>query len=273
MSQDAYNNTVSGEQKHENVSSSELLSLVAHELRTPLSVTKWYTEMLLDRDAGELTVDQEKYLRTIQISNQRSIDLVRSLLNVSRLDLGTFSVNPVETDIRFLIKQVITENQTLLTKKKVKVEEMYESFISGVIPSIVVDKQLCLIIFRALISNAIFYSRDESSVLVKVCEIGKGQELDSKILGKDSLVFSVKDSGIGIPELEKKNIFNRFFRASNIVDDETKGAGLSLSIVKDIITKVGGDIWFTSEEGVGSTFYIAFPKEGMTRIEGKASLD
>src|SRR3954466_1820549 len=78
----------------------DFVSLSSHELRTPLSVIKWYTEMLLDEDAGPLTEEQRKYLKTIESSNQKAIDLVRSLLNVSRLDLGTFCIVPANVQLK-----------------------------------------------------------------------------------------------------------------------------------------------------------------------------
>ena len=273
MALDTYGNNVSNEQKPEDASGSNLLSLASHELRTPLSVVKWYTEMLLDGDAGTLTDDQAKYLRTIQISNQRAIDLIRSLLNVSRLDLGTFSVNPAETDLRFLVKQVITEQKTFLEDKKVRIEEVYESAVPGMLPTLMLDKQICLVIIRALISNAVLFSKEESIVNVRICEMKQGEVCGSKTITDTSLVLSVTDNGIGIPDNEKNQVFSKFFKASNALDNEGKGAGLSLYIVKLILEKTGGDIWFNSLLNTGSTFYVAFPKAGMQRREGRTTLD
>lgn len=250
-----------------------LLSLASHELRTPLSIVKWYTEMLLDGDAGPLTVDQTKYLRTIQTSNQRAIDLIRSLLNVSRLDLGTFSINPADTDLRFLVKQIITEQKVLLDEKKIHIVEVYEGAVPGMVPSISVDKQICLVILRTLITNAILFSKEESSVNVEICEKAQGEEYGSKKLADDSLVVSVTDFGIGIPEADQVHIFSKFFKASNAINEDSKGAGLGLYIITLILNATGGDIWFTSKLGVGSTFYVAFPKSGMPKKEGRTTLD
>lgn len=250
-----------------------LLSLASHELRTPLSIVKWYTEMLLDGDAGPLTDDQTKYLRTIQTSNQRAIDLIRSLLNVSRLDLGTFSINPTDTDLRLVIKQILGEYKSLLDDKKITVEEVYESDISGVIPSIFVDKQIALVILRSLISNAILFSKNEGQISISIKDLQQGEECGSRKLVDDSLVFSVTDAGVGIPSKDQENIFSKFFKASNAINEDSKGAGLGLYIVQLILSKTGGDVWFVSEENVGSTFYVAFPKSGMTRKEGRTTLD
>ena len=101
--EDTHTNTV----KTSDSEGANILSLAAHELRTTLSIIKWYTEMLLDGDCGPLNVDQTKYLKTIESSNQRAIDLIKSLLNVSRLNLGTFCINPSEVDLQAVIKQIL----------------------------------------------------------------------------------------------------------------------------------------------------------------------
>jgi signal transduction histidine kinase len=273
MALDLHDIKSNAEQNAGDSNGGNLLSLASHELRTPLSIVKWYTEMLLDGDAGALTDDQTKYLRTIQTSNQRAIDLIRSLLNVSRLDLGTFSINPSDTDLRFLVKQIITEQKVLLDEKKITVEEVYGGAISGIIPTLLVDKQICLVMLRIIITNAILFSKDESSITVEICEKKQGEEYGSKNLTDDSLVVSVTDYGIGIPEGDKSQIFSKFFKASNAINEDSKGAGLGLYIISLILAKTGGEAWFTSEQNVGSTFYIAFPKSGMPKKEGRTTLD
>ncbi|MBP6948563.1 MAG: HAMP domain-containing histidine kinase [Candidatus Pacebacteria bacterium] len=250
-----------------------LLSLASHELRTPLSIIKWYTEMLLDGDAGPLTVDQSKYLKTIQSSNQRAIDLIRSLLNVSRLDLDTFSIIPTDTDLRFLVKQIISENKSILDEKKIAVEESYLGSTPGTVGVLHADKQICLVILRILFTNAILFSKENSSISVHIQEMKQGEMAGSKIISDDSFVVSFVDSGIGIPEEDKENIFSKFFKASNAINEDSKGAGLSLYIVKLILSKTGGDVWFTSTLNKGSTFYVAFPKSGMPLKQGKTTLD
>lgn len=261
-------------QKSHDVEGDNLLSLASHELRTPLSVVKWYTEMLLDGDCGVLNDDQTKYLKTIEKSNQRAIDLIKSLLNVSRLDLGTFSINPTDTDLRFLVKQVVTEYKSNIEGKKLHIQEMYESAIPGMIPNISVDKQICLVLMRNLISNAIIFSKEEGVININIKEFKQNEECGNKNLKDDSLVFFISDNGIGIPEEDKDKIFSKLFKASNVSNnDESKGSGLNLYITKEIMGKVGGDIWFTSTKDVGSTFYVLFPKHGMPKKEGRTTLD
>lgn len=259
-----------GVNNHEK-SSDALLSLTAHELRTSLSVIKWYTEMLLDGDCGTLADDQIKYLKTIQSSNQKAIDLIRSILNVSRLDLGTFSVTPEEVELSSVLKDVLSEMKNIAEKKGLSIEESYEHNVSEPIS---LDRQMCLVIFRNLISNAVLFSKEKGTVHISVKEMKQGEECGTNVLRNDSLVVVIADDGIGIPEEDKQHIFSGFFyKASNAGDKNNAGVGLGLYITKLILEKTGGEIWFTSTKDVGSTFYVAFPKSGMHKKEGKTVLD
>lgn len=250
-----------------------LLSLASHELRTPLSIIKWYSEMLLDGDCGELNEDQSKYLKTIQASNQRAIDLIRSLLNVSRLDLGTFSITPESVDLRVLVKSVIEDYKTVASEKNVHIEELYESTVQGSVPNIQVDKHICVVLLRSLLSNAISFSNSDGKVVISVKDVKQGEEHGSRMILDDSLLISVSDNGIGIPTQEQDKIFTKLFKASNAQTDDRKGAGLGLYVVSLILSKTGGEIWFVSEQNIGTTFYIALPMHGMPEKAGTTNLD
>lgn len=247
----------------------DFLSLATHELRTPLSIIKWYTEMLLDGDGGSLTDDQAKYLKVIQSSNQRAIDLIRSLLNVSRLDLGTFSISPTEVDLRTLVEQVLTENMLRIQEKNliVDVEQKTNNVIA------LLDKQICLVVLRNIISNAILFSFKETRVVITLEEVLAGSSIGSKMVLENSLLLSVSDSGIGIPETEKEKIFSKLFKASNIKDENGVGSGLGLYIVKSAVSVLGGDVWFSGEEKGITTFFVTFPEKGLCKKEGRTTLD
>ncbi len=251
----------------------EFLSLVSHELRTPLSIIKWYTEMLLDEDCGTLNDEQKKYLKTIQSSNTRAIGLIRSILNVSRLNLGTFSITPVEVDLRAITKQALTDLAVLHESKHLKIHESYEGAVPGMIGTLLADKQVCLVLVRTLIENAIAFSHDEGEVTISVSEKAGGDTLGNHTLSHESFVIMVKDSGIGIPEGEQAQVFGRFFKATNTQETGSSGSGLGLYTVKTILDTVGGEIWFESIRGEGSSFFIALPKSGMAQKSGKVSFD
>jgi signal transduction histidine kinase len=254
-----------------NKAEEEFLSVVAHEVRTPLSITKWYTEMLLDGDAGELNPEQKKYLLTIEASNSRAIGLLRSILNVSRLTLGTFSISPTEINLRDVVKQVLQDLTKESARKGIVIKEIYEGAVPGMLASMQADKQICTVLVRTLIANAIAYSHEGKEVIVSVVETSENTTIAGYTLPEDSFVVSVQDFGIGIEENDKQNIFTKFFKGSNAGDSSGSGLGLYLNHL--IIEKVGGHIWYESVRDSGSTFYIAFPKHGMQRKEGRVTLD
>jgi signal transduction histidine kinase len=249
----------------------DFVAISSHELRSPLSIIKWYTEILLDEDAGPLNEEQKKYLNVIESSNQRAIDLIRSLLNVSRLDLDTFSIFPEDVDLSDHVSSAITAAKPLATEKNVEIlEEKQEN-----LPKIMLDKHLCALVLRQPLTNAIAFSSPGSKILVSLFFAKKGSTVGGTQMPKDSVVVYVKDTGLGIPPNDQPQIFGRMFRGSNAEDSPGSDSGLGLHIAKTVmnLSQVDGDIWFESELGKGTTFYIAFPTKGMKKKEGRTVLE
>lgn len=251
------------------VEKDDFVSLSSHELRSPLSIIKWYTEILLDGDAGPLTDDQRKYLEVIESSNQRAIDLVRSLLNVSRLDLGTFSVLPEGISLDVLIEEVLESFKDSITQKHLSLTKDFDTSLAKV----QLDKKLCSLILKNILSNAITFSKTDGSLSLTLRHVHPYAKVEGAPIIEESLLFSVMDNGIGIPKSDMPKIFTKMFRASNVKDSEATGSGLGLYIIRSILDHVGGAVWFISEEGKGSTFYVTFPIRGMTHKDGKTTLD
>ncbi len=247
----------------------EFVSLASHQLRTPLSSINWYTEMLLDGDAGPINEEQKKYLMEVSIGNRRMIDLVNALLNVSRLDLGTFMIDTAPTNIVAVTKSVVEELKPEITHKKLKVEEHYGENV----PEFQADEKLLRIIIQNLLSNAVKYTNDAGSIWVDLKVVPQGGKVGSVDVVFESIALSVSDSGIGIPTEQKSKIFSKLFRADNAREAETEGTGLGLYIIKSIIDQSGGVVWFDSETGKGTTFYVTFPVSGMKKKEGTKTLD
>ncbi len=235
----------------------EFVSLASHQLRTPLSAINWYTEMLLDGDAGKLNDNQTDYLNQVYKSNQRMVDLVNSLLNVSRLDLGTFAVEPEKVNIAEISSDVVKE---MMHEAKAKKQQLAEDYQPG-LPDTDADPKLTRIIFQNLISNAIKYTQAGGKIRVLIEE--KGKFIEVKVI----------DNGMGIPTSQQDKIFTKLFRADNVKATDTEGTGLGMYIVKSIIDQVGGNIKFTSEEGKGTTFIINLPKNGMHEKKGDKALE
>lgn len=247
----------------------EFVSLASHQLRTPLSAINWYTEMLMAGDAGDMNEEQKKYLGEVVAGSKRMVDLVNAFLNVSRLDLGTFIVEPEPTNVVEMVKSVVNELKPQIIEKKLKIEELYGENI----PEFQADKKLLRMIFQNLLSNAIKYTSSEGLVKIELLVALKGQNFGGKNITEDSITIKISDTGMGIPDKQKDKIFLKLFRADNVREIETEGTGLGLYIVKSIIDHSEGLIWFKSEENKGTTFYIVFPLSGMKKKEDTKKLD
>ena len=223
----------------------EFVSLASHQFRTPLSAINWYTEMLRSGDVGPITVGQEKYLNEIHNSNQRMLSLVNALLNVTRMTLGTFVLEPEMFDFAILIQSVLQEQTPESEKKQLLISTVFEPGI----PMIESDAKLLRMVLQNLISNAIKYTPKNGRIKLSLCLDDTGTRF----------LFTITDTGTGIPANQHKQIFNRLFRADNVRTEGTEGSGLGLYIVKAIIQNSGGRVWFESEEHVGSTFYVELP--------------
>lgn len=234
----------------------EFVSLASHQMRTPLSTVRWYTEMLLADDAGRLNDQQKKYLEVIYASNRRMIELINSLLNVSRLELGTFAVEPEPTNLADLAEQVLKESEHIIRSSQFKIRKDYDA----ALPAINIDPKLMRMVFQNLISNAVKYTPPGGEIRVSIKKREK------------NLAIEVADNGYGIPQYQQSRVFTKLFRADNIKEKDSEGTGLGLYIVKSIIDQAGGTIRFESVENKGTTFYVTIPLEGMIKKEGNKFL-
>jgi PAS domain S-box-containing protein len=234
----------------------EFVSLSSHQLRTPLTAIKWGLEVLLGSDIQNLTAKQKDELDDINSSTLRMIDLVNSLLNVSRIESGRIIVNPIPTNIVKLANDVVSKLKLELTRKNISLVMN----VADNLPEINLDQSLIFNVYQNLISNAISYSPGGSKITVSIS------------VKDGAVISSVKDEGIGIPENEKAKLFQKFFRASNAIKIRPDGSGLGLYVNKSIVESSGGKLWFESEAGKGTTFYFSLPLTGMKPKEGEVSI-
>ena len=226
----------------------EFVSIAAHQLRTPLSAIKWTLRMILDGDLGKVPKSQKEFLQKTYQSNERMIRLINDLLNVTRIEEGRFLYNVQNEDIIELTEKVIVPLKELAQHKSLKFDFKKPK---QKIPKVKIDKEKISLAVQNLVDNAIHYTQKGSiEVSIKF-----SQE-------KKEILFSVRDTGIGIPKSQRKRVFSRFFRAANAIKTETEGTGLGLFIAKNIIEAHGGKIWFESEENKGTTFYFTLPVKG-----------
>jgi len=234
----------------------EFVSLASHQLRTPLSSINWYTEMLLAGDAGKITKEQRQFLDEVYKSNKRMVDLVNALLNVSRIDLGTFAIVPELCDLTEISKSVLAELIPGIKTKKMEIVENYDKNL----PKINADPKLTRIIFQNLLSNAVKYTPEKGKISVNI----EKQE--------QNILIKIQDTGYGIPKKDQLRMFEKLFRADNVRQKDPDGTGLGLYILKSILEQSGGKIWFESEENKGTTFYVTIPLSGMKAKEGSKGL-
>jgi PAS domain S-box-containing protein len=233
----------------------EFVSLASHQLRTPLSIISWHGEALIEDQKG-FSEKQKVYLEKIYEATKRMVELVRALLNTSRLEMGTFSIETREVDLIKIARDIVEEVAPLRLIQNITIEEKF----SPKTLAFKGDPQLLAMIFQNLLTNAIKYSKRDGKIILEVIE------------KKPNVIIKVSDHGIGITEKQKANIFTRFFRADNAKEKDAEGTGLGLYIIKTIIENSGGTITFDSIEKKGTTFTVTLPEAGMPKKEGARRL-
>ncbi len=220
------------------------ISVISHELKTPVSIIKGYAETLRRQDANWSPAVVDEYLATIEEEADQLTDLIDNLLEASRLQAGTFSLNMTpDLSLAAVARSVARKFGPQLTGHTIKLE------FSADFPEVTGDERRLTQVFNNLVSNAIKYSPAGSEI---------------RIWGEvypEHATVSVRDSGIGIPEYERHRIFQKFSRLDNALSRKTEGAGLGLYLTKAIIEAHGGRIWFSDNgDAPGTTFTFSLPR-------------
>lgn len=241
---------------------SEFVSIASHQLRTPLTGIKWFIELLMKGKAGKFNKKQLDFLQQIFISNERMIALVNDLLNVSRLEVGAFTIEPKDIDLAVTIEAITKELAPLAKGKKIQISKNFDKNIE----TYHADPKLLEIIFQNLLSNAIKYTPQNGKISIKLEKT------------KTDILFSISDTGIGIPKNQHSQVFTKLFRADNVKQTSAAGTGLGLYIAKTIIENSNGKIWFKSpifeneQNYKGTAFYFTLPLGGMKKKAGTKEL-
>jgi len=222
---------------------SEFVSIVSHQLRSPLSNLRWSLELLMSGRLGKIEEQQLDYFKILKDNSSRMGELVRDLLIVSRIEQGRLLFKDQEVPLADLIQGVISLSAPFARASNVEIK--FEP--KNNLPKIFSDPSQLKLIIENLLDNAIRYIKEKGEVKINLVK-------------KDSRFnFEIKDNGVGIPKEDQKYIFQKFFRSSNILKYKTQGTGLGLYITKSLIEKMGGKIGFKSEENKGSTFWFSLP--------------
>jgi signal transduction histidine kinase len=220
----------------------EFISMASHQLRTPLTAIKGYLSMLLEGDAGEIKVSQYDFVNEAYQGANRMVGLINDLLNVSRMETGRFFLEPVEIDLDKLVQEEV--KQLVQHAKEKHLVLKYEE--KGKTPKIWADETKLRQVVMNFIDNAVYYT-NEGNVTVKLSHDAK------------NVIFEVKDSGIGVPKAQQKQLFAKFFRADNARHVRPDGTGLGIYLAKRVLDDHHAELIFRSKEGEGSTFGFRFP--------------
>jgi|GEM_PF-2540194 len=238
--------TIAMREKALHKAKSEYISLLAHQLRTPLTGTKWNIKTLLDGDWGPLNVKQKRFLTRGYETNEQMIRLVNDLLSITRMENGTYDFHPIKTDITALLTHVVDTFRDEARRVDVRLV-LKKPRTKKRIPLIVLDAEKIEMAINNLIDNAIRYNK-------------RGGMVEVSIAREVHVVrITVADTGVGIPAREKAHIFSPFFRADNVLKMQVQGFGLGLHIAHNIVEKHRGTITFVTKENEGTAFTITLP--------------
>jgi len=222
---------------------SEFVSIVSHQLRSPLSNLKWAIELLMSGKLGKIEEKQTEYFKILKENSDRMGELIKDLLIVSRIETAKLPIKKMEFSLEDLVKELIKELTPFALASNVEIKFLNKEDL----PKVFADPSQIRLVIENLLDNAIRYIKGIGVVEIKI----ESQE--------KNIYFEIRDNGVGIPKEEQKYIFQKFFRSENVLKYQTQGSGLGLYISKAIIEKSEGEIGFKSQEGIGSTFWFTLP--------------
>lgn len=222
----------------------QFITIISHQLRTPLTAINWNLESLLNGDFGKLEDTQSQFLRATHEASLNITERINDLLTAMDIEEGRLVVEKKEMALDSICLAVIEKMKKHCELKKISLNYNTPD---KALPAMSGDGAKLRTVIVKLIENAISYTKADGQINVTLSQVG------------DQLRFEVKDSGIGIPAVEQEHIFARFFRATNASSMQTDAFGLGLFTAKNFIEQHGGKISFASKEGVGSTFWFEIP--------------
>lgn len=228
-----------------NAAQGDIMHVVSHDLRTPLTVAKGITEMLVENYFGELTADQQTAVEKLALSIYGMVGLVDNLQNAGRFDpkTGFYKLDPAAVDVGEVARKIV-ETQQL----PAEIQDLELTLtVDQALPIVMADRVMLESALGNLVDNAIKYSSPNTAIAVSVHSEGR------------SVLFSVRDQGPGIALEDQERIFQRSVRVESPGNKRVRGSGLGLYIVQSVAQRHGGEAWVESTPGDGSTFYMRIP--------------
>ncbi|HUF39126.1 MAG TPA: HAMP domain-containing sensor histidine kinase [Anaerolineales bacterium] len=222
---------------------SRFISVIAHELRGPMTSIKGYTDLILQGAVGEINPRQREFLEIVRANVDRMGDLVSDLLDISRIEAGRLSLATTPVSLAAHLDQVLIELKPAIQSKRQELSlEIPED-----LPQVIADSSRLLQVLGNLIGNAWRYTPEGGAVRLRAAAAGGFVRVE------------VEDTGIGIGPEDRARLFEPFFRSEDPAVREHAGWGLGLSLSRHLVARMGGEIGVESEAGKGSVFWFTLP--------------
>ena len=238
------------EAKETDIAKDEFLSMITHELKTPLVPIQGYVDILLGEHLGPLSEKQKERLKIIKISADALLRIISDLLDAQKLELGKLVVKKENRDIIDTVQRAIEVLQTRAAEEKITIKQHLDKEI--IIPH---DPARIRQVLTNLLKNGLDVVKQDTGVIEVFVEDSENQ-----------VKISVKDNGLGIPLEKQKDLFKKFYQVDTSLTREVGGSGLGLAICKGLVEEHGGTIWVESAPGTGSTFSFTIPKNAHPEI-------
>jgi signal transduction histidine kinase len=231
---------------------SEFVSFVSHELKTPMTSIRGYTDLLLGGAVGQINEAQENFLNTVRSNVNRMATLVSDLADISRIESGKLRLDFASVEINSMVNEVVRSQAQGLEEK----QQVLTQVISADLPPVWGDRLRIVQILTNLLSNASKYTHNEGRITIRAVQKANLWDPEG---APEVVLIAVEDSGIGMAKEDQNQIFTKFFRSADPKAREVPGTGLGLNITKNLVEMQGGKIWFESEYGQGTIFYFTLP--------------
>jgi len=222
---------------------SEFISAVSHELRTPLTSIKGYASILLAGKLGDIPQEVKERLEKINKHSDNLVRFINDLLDISRIEAGRVQMTFDKHNIATLVENI----RDLLAPQMKEKNIQFSVNLADQIPILLIDGSQIERVFINLLGNAVKFTPVNGSITLR------GTRQNNEVL------FEITDTGIGIKEADAPRLFDEFYRVDNEINQNVKGSGLGLTLVKNIVEAHGGKIWLNSKPSQGTTFYFTLP--------------